>query len=130
MSKNAYAGCIMMTSMRISDSLVEKLLKKTKKVTNEQLTTLKQQEQNEKKPLQDVVIAGNIVSEKELTQLFADEIEVPYVDINPKDIEREVLHQIPERIARQYNVVVFKVAEDGTKELAMEDPDDIQAISF
>jgi len=120
----------MMTSMRISDSLVEKLLKKTKKVTNEQLTTLKQQEQNEKKPLQDVVIAGNIVSEKELTQLFADEIEVPYVDINPKDIEREVLHQIPERIARQYNVVVFKVAEDGTKELAMEDPDDIQAISF
>ncbi|HUD03299.1 MAG TPA: GspE/PulE family protein [Patescibacteria group bacterium] len=116
--------------MRISDSLVEKLLKKTKKVTNEQLTTLKQQEQNEKKPLQDVVIAGNIVSEKELTQLFADEIEVPYVDINPKDIEREVLHQIPERIARQYNVVVFKVAEDGTKELAMEDPDDIQAISF
>ena len=40
------------------------------------------------------------------------------------------MHLIPERIARQYNVVVFNVEENGTKLLAMEDPDDIQAISF
>ncbi|MEI6237142.1 MAG: GspE/PulE family protein [Candidatus Saccharibacteria bacterium] len=116
--------------MRVSDSLVEKLLKETSKVNDEQLGKLKEQEKNEKKPLQDIVIAANIVSEKELTQLFAKEIEVPYVDINPKDIQHEVLHLVPERIARQYNVVVFNIDENGTKLLAMEDPDDIQAISF
>jgi type IV pilus assembly protein PilB len=116
--------------MRVSDSLVENLLKKTNKVSDEQLTALKEQEQNEKKPLQDVAIASNIVSEKELTQLFALEIEVPFVEINPKDINKETLHLVPERIARQYNVVVFNVEENGTKMLAMEDPDDIQAISF
>lgn len=116
--------------MRVSDSLVEKLLKKTNKISDDQLTALKEQEQNEKKPLQDVAIASNLVSEKELTQLFALEIEVPFVEINPKDINRETLHLIPERIARQYNVVVFNVEENGTKMLAMEDPDDIQAISF
>jgi type IV pilus assembly protein PilB len=116
--------------MRVSDSLVEKLLKETNKVTNEQFTKLKEQEKNEKKPLQDVVIAANVVSEKELTQLYAKEIEIPYIDINPKDIQHETLHLIPERIARQYNVVVFGLDEKGTKLLAMEDPDDIQAISF
>ena len=120
----------MTTSMRVSDSLVEKLLKKTHKVNDEQLTKLKEQEKNEKKPLQDVVINGNIITEKELTQLFADEIEVPYVDIKPQEIKREALHLIPERIARQYNVVVFDIETSGTKLLAMEDPDDIQAISF
>ena len=77
-----------------------------------------------------MVINSNLISEKELTQLFAEEIEVPYVELNPKDIQKEALHLIPERIARQYNVVVYSVEKDGTKLLAMEDPDDIQAISF
>jgi len=83
--------------MRVSDSLVEKLLKETNKVNDEQLTKLKEQEKNEKKPLQDVAINANVVSEKELTQLFAKEIEIPYVDINPKDIQHETLHLIPSK---------------------------------
>ncbi len=116
--------------MRISDKLVEELLTKTKKVTPEQLTALKEQEQNEKKPLQDVVIAANVVSEKDLTQAFAEAIDIPFVEINVKEIPREILHLIPERIARQYDVVAYGAEEDGTKLLAMEDPDDIQAISF
>src|SRR5690606_20093105 len=44
--------------------------------------------------------------------------------------KREVLKLIPERIARQYNVVLFGIDEKGNKQLAMEDPDDIQAINF
>jgi type IV pilus assembly protein PilB len=116
--------------MRISDKLVEELLTNTNKVTPEQLTALKEQEQNEKKPLQDVVVAGGVVSEKELTQAIAEAIDIPFVDINAKEIPKEVLHLIPERIARQYNVIVYGEEEDGTKLLAMEDPDDIQAISF
>ncbi|MFO0882084.1 MAG: GspE/PulE family protein [Candidatus Saccharimonadales bacterium] len=116
--------------MRISDKLVEELLTNTNKVTPEQLTALKEQEQNEKKPLQDVVVAANVISEKELTQAIAEAIDIPFVDINVKEIPKEILHLVPERIARQYNVVVYGEEEDGTKLLAMEDPDDIQAISF
>ena len=116
--------------MRVSDKLVEELLVKTKNVLPEQLQTLKDQEQNEKKPLQDVVVAAGLVSEKELTEAYAKQIEIPFVDINVKEIPKEVLRLIPERIARQYTVVVYGVDEDGTKLLAMEDPDDIQAISF
>lgn len=116
--------------MRISDKLVEELLAKNNKVTAEQLAALKEQEQNEKKPLQDVVVAANVISEKELTQAIAKALDIPFVDINVKEIPREVLHLIPERIARQYDVVVYGSEDDGTKLLAMEDPDDIQAISF
>ncbi|HTE57229.1 MAG TPA: GspE/PulE family protein [Verrucomicrobiae bacterium] len=116
--------------MRISDALVEKLLVAAKKVTDEQLTNLHAQEKAEKKPLQDLIVQGNIVSEKDLTKLYAEEIDVPFVELNAKEIKREVLHLIPERIAKQYNVVLFGVEEDGTKLLAMEDPDDIQAVNF
>jgi len=116
--------------MRISDTLVEKLLKATRKVTSVQLDALHSQAKTEKKPLQDLVIKNNVISEKDLTKLYAAEIDIPYIELNAKEIKREVLRLIPERIARQYKAVVFGVGDGGSKLLAMEDPDDIQAINF
>lgn len=116
--------------MRISDSLVEKLLQNADRVTPEQVASLHEQSEAEKKPLQDLVIQNNLIDEKDLTKLYAEEIDIPYVELNPKEIKREILKLIPERVARQYNVVLFGVEDDKTKLLAMEDPDDIQAVSF
>ncbi len=116
--------------MQISDTLLVKLLTESGKVKKEQLAQLKDQAAAEKKKLQDMVIKANVISEKDLTKLYAKEIDAPYVELNPKEIEREVLRLIPERIARQYNVVVFGVDEKSKKLLAMEDPDDVQAVGF
>ena len=116
--------------MRISDALVKDLLIKSKKGTEEQLEALRQQSGDAKSPLQDIVIKTNFISEKDLTKLYADEIDVPYIDLNAKDIKREILKLIPERTARQYTVVLYGVQEDGTKLLAMDDRDDIQAVNF
>lgn len=116
--------------MRISDSLTEKLLKTAGKVTEEQLKTLRAQQEKEKKPLQDLAIKNNLVTEKDLTKLYADEIEVPMIELDPKAVKKEVLKLLTERIARQYHAVVFDVDQNGTKLVAMEDPDDIQALNF
>lgn len=116
--------------MRIADSLVEKLLSKSNQLTREQLADLRQQEVAEKKPLQDLVIKNDLLSEKDLTKLYAEEIEVPFVELNAKEIKHDTLKLLPERIARQYHAVVFDVGEDGIKQVAMEDPDDIQALNF
>ena len=106
------------------------MLRADGKVTEEQIVALREQEKTEKKPLQDIVIAGNIISEKDLTRLYSKEIDIPFIELNSKEIPREVLKLIPERIARQYKVVLFGVEDDGSKLLAMEDPDDIQAVNF
>lgn len=116
--------------MHISDQSVEKLLIGAKKVTKEQLRELHEQAKAEKKPLQDLVIKNSVISEKDLTKLFAKEVDIPYVELNPKEIKREILLLIPERIAKQYRAILFGVEEDGSKLLAMEDPDDVQAINF
>lgn len=116
--------------MRIADSLTERLLTATGKISEEQLGELRKQEAKEKKPLQDLAIKSNLISEKELTKLYADEIEVPLIELHAQDIKREVLKTLPERIARQYHAVVFDTDEQGTKLVAMEDPDDIQALNF
>lgn len=116
--------------MRISDKLVEQLLRDAGKASEEQLNNFREQEKTEKKPLQDIVIRDGVINEKELTELYAKAIDMPYIELASKEVPREILRLIPERIARQYRVVLFGVEDDGSKLLAMEDPDDIQAINF
>lgn len=116
--------------MHIPDKQIEKLLTKSKHLSKEKLAEIRSQESDDKKPLQDLVLEQNVISEKDLTKLYAEEIEVPYVELNPKEIKTDSLKQLPERIARQYNAVVFDVDTDGVKLVAMEDPDDIQALNF
>lgn len=116
--------------MRIPDSLVEKLLLDSKKCSKEQLATLREQEKHDKKPLQDLAVKNGVLTEKELTKLYADEIEVPFIELNAKEIKPDVLKLLPERIARQYKAVVFDAEAKGPKLVAMEDPDDIQALNF
>lgn len=116
--------------MRVSDDLVEKLLASTGKFSDEQIKALREQEKSDKKPLQDVVVSSNTLSEKDLTKLYAQEIDVPFVELNARELHKDILKLIPERVAKQYRAVAFDVDEDGVIFVAMEDPDDVPAISF
>ncbi len=116
--------------MRISDATIESLLEHNNLVTKEQLAELKAESLRSRRLLQDIVIQNRVVDEKTLTQAFADYAQLPFIEIDPHQIPPEVLAKIPERIARQYNAVLFKIDEDGTQHLAMDDPDDVQAVNF
>lgn len=116
--------------MRILDDTLIKLLKRNGVATDEQLTPLIEEAARSSRPLQTVVIEEKLITELDLTKQFADYAEIPFVQIDPRDIPTEVLNRIPERIARQYNAVIFQIDEDGLIHLAMDDPDDIQATSF
>lgn len=116
--------------MHIDDSLLEKFLLEGKHTTKDQLAALSKQAADDKKPLQELVLQNNLLSEKDLTKLYADEIEVPFIELNASEIKHDTLQLLPERIARQYNAIVFDTDKKGVKLVAMEDPDDIQALNF
>ena len=116
--------------MRISDATIEEILKSGGKISEDQLGKLRKEQESTHHPLQDLVLQQEVISDKELTQLFAKYAGFEFVDLDPTKISSETLGLIPERIAKQYNVVVFAVNEDGKKKLAMEDPDDVQAVDF
>jgi type IV pilus assembly protein PilB len=116
--------------MRIQDDTLVKLLEQGGVATETQLAPLKEEAARQSRPLQDVVIEAKLITEADLTKRFAEYADIPYIEIDPRDIPTEVLNRIPERIARQYNAVIFKIDEDGLVHLAMDDPDDIQATSF
>lgn len=116
--------------MHISDGTLEKLLVKSKRFSDEDIVALKEEGARSHKPLQQVAVEKELVDDVTLTKLFAEYASIPYVEIDPKDIPSDVLNRIPERIARQYKAVLFKIDPDGMQHMAMEDPDDVQAVDF
>ena len=116
--------------MRISDFTMEKLLLRSGVATVERINSLKDEGIRSRHPLQELAITNDIVDDKALTKIFADYAQIPYVEIDTHSIVPEILNKIPERIARQYNAILFKVDDDGTCHLAMDDPDDVQAVDF
>lgn len=116
--------------MRISDVTIEKLLERSGVATEEQIEILKEESVRSRRSLQDLAIQNELIDKKTLTKLFADYAQIPFIELDPTEIPRDILTKIPERIARQYNAVLFKIDEDGTMHLAMDDPDDVQAVSF
>ncbi len=119
--------------MRISDATVKQLLTKAGKINAADFKALEEEATAEKLPLQTLIVQKNIITESELTEIYSTEIGVPFVDINVKELSREVIRQIPENIARLYNIIVFEGDidnKDAVRKIAMEDPDDLQAIDI
>jgi type IV pilus assembly protein PilB len=116
--------------MRVSDSTIEGIIQQGGLVNETQLADLKVSAARAHQSLQEVVIDQKVISDQKLTQAIGEYIGVPFVSIQSKDIADSVLRKIPEHIARQYNVVLFHEDENGVLSLAMDDPDDVQALNF
>lgn len=117
--------------MRISDSLAESFLKRSGTFTKKQLADLRAESRRTHKSLQDLIVQNGLLSEADLTRLYASELQLPFVELPEDGIEPEILNLVPERIAHRFNVVAFAVDDtDQSVLVAMEDPRDEFALSF
>jgi type IV pilus assembly protein PilB len=114
--------------MRISDGELKKLLLDSGLVKDDVLAEVMPKE-GSNETLQAAVLKKKLVSEKDLYKLYAQSIDIPFVELGDIKIPREILLKIPERIARKYQVILFGVEEDQMQ-LAMADPEDFQASDF
>lgn len=115
--------------MRLSDSTVKELVEATKKIPADKLKELEATAAKGKESLQDLILERKLMGEKELTQAYADSIKAEFVVLSTKKIDPKVLARIPERIARQYQAVIFSADKSGVK-VAMADPGDLPAVDF
>ena len=116
--------------MRILDDTLATLLKNNNLATDEQLAPLQEEAARDSRPLQQLVLEKKLVTEADLTKAYATYANIPYIELKAEDIPKETLTRIPERIARQYNAIIFQIDEDGLVHLAMADPDDVKATTF
>jgi len=116
--------------MRISDATIETLLSRSGIATADQIDSLKQEATKTGKLIQDIVLQNRMTDETALAKAFSEYSQIPYIELNPREIQPEILKKIPEQVARQYKAVLFKIDPDGLCHLAMDDPDDVQAVNF
>jgi type IV pilus assembly protein PilB len=117
--------------MRISDSLAQSLLKRSGGFTEKQLVDLRSQLAATKRPLQDLIIQNGLLSETELTRLYADELSLPFVELSAATINRRAFTRLPEHVATRYNAVVFDIDDnDDSILVAMEDPTNPDSVNF
>jgi len=78
----------------------------------------------------DTLIARNIVTPNYLLDIIARYYEVERIELGNRTLDSAIIQLLPEDIARQRRAVVFGKREDGSIDVAMENPVDIESTDF
>lgn len=113
--------------MILSDATIKDLLVQSRKLTPEKANELAEAAAKSRESLQDVVLKRKLLSEKDLTELYATTIKAKFIDLTDAKVDPKLLALIPERIARRYQAVVFGGDKNRYK-LAIADPEDLPAV--
>ncbi len=81
--------------------------------------------------LAEVLISSGKIAENDFRRMEAYVLGIPFVSLKDLKIDLEILSIIPEPIARKHNIVAYKTDPGaGDLEVAMLDPQDLEAIQF
>lgn len=78
----------------------------------------------------DVFISRNIVGKNQFYNLVSQYLNVPRIDLRRTVIDERALNVIPENISRQKRVMVLGRNDDGSYNVAMENPVDLDTMNF
>lgn len=115
--------------MHVSPQQLKAFLLDSELATKKQVEEAEKKAATSKQKLGSVLVSNGVISDEQLIKLTAYILGIPYVNIEKEIIDPQVLKIIPEPIARKHNIIAFKKAE-GTLEVAMLDPEDLQTIDF
>ncbi len=116
--------------MRISDETIKKVLVRSGVATEEQIQALSDEAAKLDVSIQELALQRGTVDDVSLAKAFSNYTGTPYIELDPSKIPFDTLSIIPEQAAQQYKAILFKIDDDGNYHLAMDDPDDVVAISF
>ncbi|MFA5173349.1 MAG: GspE/PulE family protein [Candidatus Paceibacterota bacterium] len=78
----------------------------------------------------DILVSRNIISSKYFVSLLSRYFGVDHADINIASLDESLVRLLPEDVARSRRAVIFKKNEDGSFDVAMENPSDLETIEF
>lgn len=114
--------------MRIPSRRLGELLVERRVLSRDTLDELLAREAAEGVPLDELLVAGDVVSEHDLVAAVAGELGVAFVDLTQVTIVPEVWAMVPEDLARGYLAVVVERRRSGVL-VALEDPADEQVVA-
>jgi len=114
----------------ISADQLKRLLVEQELITPERFDELYQEAERKSQSIIDVMVSEKIVERGYLSDLIAKTLGVPRADFSSQGIEKDVVQLLTEDVARQRQVIVFNKEPDGTYDVAMIDPSDLETREF
>lgn len=115
--------------MRIEDQQLKAFLEDAGLIQKDILEKTFKESKKQKKKLADLLLNKNLISQEQLSQLYAYILGIPFISLEKEIIPAEVLRIIPEPLAKRHNIIAFKKTGQDL-EVAMLDPKDLQIIEF
>ncbi len=107
------------------------VLQRQEKISSEQVQQLRQEHVSTGKDIEALLRERSLVSEEELIQAKALYYDVPFVDLDEIGVSPEALGELPESVARRYDMLPFAYNKrDRELKVAMANPLDLSAIDF
>ena len=110
----------------LRDNIIEILIE-SKHLAKEQLEKALQIQKQKQIPLRRVLVEEGFILEEELLSLLSEQLYIPTLHLTKYKFDRNVIELIPERMARQYNVIPLS-RMGNTLTMAMADPLNIFAL--
>ncbi len=114
----------------LSPDQLKKLLIEQNLITAERFDGLYQEAERKSQSIIDVLVSEKVVDRNYLNDMIAKLLGVPRVDFSLHKIEKQTVRLLAEDIARQRQVIVFNKEKDGTYDIAMIDPSDLETQEF
>jgi len=115
--------------MKISNQKLKILVKNLDLVPEERLEAAYNFAEKNNKPLAEVLVESDLISDDHLGQIIADEVGYDFVDLDNIAIDGEVLQLIPKVMAKKQKVIAFGRDKKGIK-LAMANPGNLTIINL
>ncbi len=78
----------------------------------------------------ELLISQGIISSNYYMELLSKFFDIPLANLGEEKIPYEILNQVPEDIARLKHLIVFNEEKNGTLDVAMADPTDLETIEY
>lgn len=115
--------------MQLSPEKLREFLVEPGHISEEDFNKALEESKQTGRSLKQTLIGKDLISDKQLGQVIADEFGYLFVDLKKEAIEEKVLKIVPEVVAKNQRIIAFDRNEDGLK-VAMNDPSDLEMISW
>src|SRR5579859_182278 len=107
--------------MPLSDEQIRTLITTNHLLDDTEIDVLYREAKERQVSLEDVLINKDIISDEHLGLLVAEALNLPFINLAKISIPTDILHIIPQGVARKQHIIAFGKDEQGLK-VAMADP--------
>ncbi|HEC33078.1 MAG TPA: type II/IV secretion system protein [Candidatus Kaiserbacteria bacterium] len=115
--------------MYVNEKQLKEFILDSKLVSESAYNKAEKEAEKKGQPIKDILVSNGDLTEDDLRRTYAYILGIPFINLENKRINLDVLSMIPEPIARNYNIIAYKKNEDSL-EVAMLNTDNLTTIDF